>query len=200
MDPTLGLVYSVQSNLGTQVAGGGDDLLQNLAWNATQSAAGFGSQVSFGLTDVINTALGNDAVIDKSSTAFKTGEVGGFALSATFGAAHLGRNAVMQMNGSLTKGVTRLLIDPRKWGTVRDMWSTTAGGGARVLQASGQSLHHWLIPQRVAQVNAGFNYLPISAGFNSWMNGSTAARWAVEKFFTASVLGIYGGLDPTGHH
>jgi hypothetical protein len=60
------------------------------------------------------------------------------------------------------------------------------------LAANGQSLHHWLIPQRFAEVNAGFNYMAISAGFNSWMNGSTAFRTAVEWGFRGSVAGIYG--------
>ncbi len=47
-----------------------------------------------------------------------------------------------------------------------------------MLREAGMSLHHWLIPQRWGAIptairNAGFNYLPISAEFNSWMNGST---------------------------
>lgn len=34
--------------------------------------------------------------------------------------------------------------------------------------------------------------MPISAGFNSWMNGTTALRTGVEWGFRGTVLGIYG--------
>lgn len=60
------------------------------------------------------------------------------------------------------------------------------------LANNGASLHHWLAPQRWGALqgltNAGLNYMPISAGFNSWMNGTTALRSAAEWGFKAAVL------------
>lgn len=91
-------------------------------------------------------------------------------------------------------GVRRLAYDNRAWNTVRRAWS----GRPPTLQSTGRSLHHWLFPQRsgVPQgiMNAGFNYFPVSAGFNSWMNGSTVTRTAVEYGVKGVVGGIYGGL------
>jgi len=79
-----------------------------------------------------------------------------------------------------------------------ERWSNAAGGGRPFLRAAGQSLHHVFLPQRLglpnAILNAGFNYLPLTAEFNSWMNGSTIARRAVEWGVRGVVAGIYGGL------
>jgi hypothetical protein len=47
-------------------------------------------------------------------------------------------------------------------------------------------------------MNAGFNYLPLSAGFNSWMNGSTALRTTVERSLRGVILGIYGAPITAG--
>ncbi|MFZ6727274.1 hypothetical protein ACO0K2_17420 [Undibacterium sp. MH2W] len=116
--------------------------------------------------------------VDKNSDSYNAGENTATIYSLSFGGVHLGKNVLFQMGktGGLELGLSRLFNDPRKWGTVRDTWSKAAGNGTRWLKENGQSLHHWLIPQRVLQVNAGFNYMPISAGFNSWMNGSH--EWA----------------------
>jgi len=95
--------------------------------------------------------------------------------------------------GALKQGIERLAADSRTWNSVRDTWSRAAGGGQRWLASNGQSLHHWLVPQRFAELNAGFNYMPISSALNSWMNGSTAIRTAAEWGFRGGVLGIYGG-------
>jgi hypothetical protein len=51
------------------------------------------------------------------------------------------------------------------------------------MQDAGQSLHHWLFPQRWDFIpqgirNAGFNYLPVSTGLNSALNNSTVLRKA----------------------
>jgi RHS repeat-associated protein len=166
-------------------------------WSPSQSlvdgAAGFGDTLSFGGTNVLRNWMGVNGGVDRCSAAYRNGELGAMGLSIAFGGAHLGRNALYQMGSSgLGTGLRRLASDRRTWDSVRDSWSLAAGGGQRWLAANGQSLHHWLIPQRFAQVNAGFNYMPISAGFNSWMNGSTAARTAVEWGFRGSVAGIYG--------
>ncbi|UVW29197.1 hypothetical protein [Massilia sp. H6] len=153
--------------------------------------------MSFGLSSAARgTLLGGDSV-DKSSDAYGYGENAGVVHSLAFGGVHLGKNVLYQMGkktglDGLQLGLTRIVSDARKWGSVRSMWSTAAGGGKAWLKANGQSLHHWLIPQRMGQFNAGFNYMPISAGFNSWMNGATATRNAVEVGFRGTVLGIYG--------
>lgn len=142
--------------------------------------------------------MGTDGAVNRCSSAYSNGEWGAIGLSLAFGGAHLGRNALNQMGRAgdlgtrVGRGVGRVRADSRSWGAVRDTWSVAAGNGERWLAANGQSLHHWLIPQRFAEVNAGFNYMAISAGFNSWMNGSTAFRTAVEWGFRGSVAGIYG--------
>ncbi|WP_194869381.1 RHS repeat-associated core domain-containing protein [Myxococcus sp. AB025B] len=144
-------------------------------------AAAFGSTLSFGLTNFLNDFTGASAFVNKCSGMYNAGEWAGLGLSLAFGGAHLGRNAAYN-------GFKRLFHDPRTWGSVRSAWSRAAGG----LRNKGQSLHHWLIPQRVGQVNAGFNYMPLTAKFNSWMNNSTALRNGVEWGFRGVVAGIYG--------
>jgi RHS repeat-associated protein len=148
-------------------------------------SAAFGSTLSFGLTDVVNELTGASSVINKCSGAYSAGKWSGVGLSAAFGVAHLGRNA-------LNVGLGRILHDPRTWRTVRGEWSLAEGGGVPWLKANGVSLHHWLVPQSWFELNAGFNYMPISAGLNSFMNGATTLRTAVQAGFTSTVLGIYG--------
>ena len=137
--------------------------------------------------------MGTNGVVDKCSSAYGAGEWAGIGLGLAFGGAHLGRNALNQIGrrGNLGKGISRLFYDNRTWNSVRSTWSNAAGG----LQSAGQSLHHTLIAQRAGLAqgiqNAGFNYLPLTASFNSWMNGSTAARIAVEQGLKVTVLGIY---------
>jgi len=142
---------------------------------------GFADALTFGLVGQLHKLTGTSQFVNKCSGSYNAGEWAGIGLSLAFSVAHLGRNAAYQ-------GAKRVISDPRKWGTVRSAWSKAAGG----LRPKGQSLHHWLIPQRWAKVNAGFNYLPLTARFNSWMNGSTALRVAVEWGFRGTVLGIYG--------
>ena len=163
-------------------------------------AAGFGDTLTFGLTDKLRDWMGINGGINKCSSAYRFGELGGVGLSLAFGGAHLGRNALYQTGkrGGLDLGMRRLFSDPRVWSTVRDMWSKAAGGGIRALAARGQSLHHWLIPQRWFKYNAGLNYLPLTASFNSWMNGSTRARRAVEWGLRLTILGIYGAPVTAG--
>ncbi len=142
--------------------------------------------------------MGTNSVVNKCSKAYGNGENVGIGLSLAFGGAHLGRNAINQMGrkgnlvARISRGLGRVVDDPRRWSSVRDSWSVAAGNGKRWLKDNNQGLHHWLIPQRFAEVNAGFNYIPITAGFNSWMNGTTTARIAVEWGFKGSVVGIYG--------
>ncbi|MGN6869264.1 MAG: FG-GAP-like repeat-containing protein [Solirubrobacteraceae bacterium] len=154
---------------------------------AANFAAGFGSALSFGLTDVINDLTGAGHFVDQTSGLYSAGQWSGIALSVAFGVAHLGRNALYQ--GS----IRRLFSDPRTWGSVRRTWSTAAGG----LKNVGQSLHHWLIPQRWFAVNAGFNYFPLSAGLNSWLGSTAARRFFGEGLLRGVVLGIYGAGPTT---
>ncbi len=178
----------------------GDPLPQWLV----DGASGFGDTLSFGGTRWVRKQMGTNGVIDNCSGAYQNGELGATALSIAFGGAHLGRNALYQMGKSgglgarVLRGSGRLLSDGRTWNSVRDTWSLAAGNGERWLASNGQSLHHWLIPQRFSEVNAGFNYLPLSSGFNSWLNGSTAARVATEWGLRTTILGIYGAPITAG--
>ena len=172
--------------------------LPNIPQPVVDFSAGMGDTLSFGVTNWVRNQLGANGVVDRCSSAYSNGEWSGVGVSLAFGGAHLGRNALYQMGragdvgAQVARGLGRVAYDGRSWGAVRDTWSLAAGNGERWLAANGQSLHHWLIPQRVVQINAGFNYMPISAGFNSWMNGSTALRAATEMGFRGSVMGIYG--------
>ncbi len=172
----------------------GDPLPQGLV----DFSAGFGDTLSFGATDWLRDQMDVNGSVNKCSSAYGNGEWGAIGLGMAFGGAHLGRNALYQMGKAgglgerLGRGAGRLFSDGRSWNSVRDTWSLAAGNGQRWLAANGQSLHHWLVPQRFGKVNAGFNYLPLTAGFNSWMNGSTASRVAVEWGFRVGVAGIYG--------
>jgi RHS repeat-associated protein len=171
----------------------GDSLPQQ--W--VDAVAGFGDTLSMGASGAARDMLGVDGGVDTCSAAYGYGEWGGVGLSVAFGGAHLGRNALNQMGrrggliDRLRRGIGRVGSDPRSWGRVRNSWSRAAGGGRPWLAANGQSLHHWFLPQRFAPVNAGWNYMPLSAGFNTWMNGSTPARVAAEWLFRAQVTGIY---------
>jgi hypothetical protein len=153
-----------------------------------------GDNLSFGLTSLARDALGIDDVIDEESGLYGAGRLTGTGVGLAFGGAHLGRNALYQMGarGGLRLGLRRLVYDGRTWGSVRSTWSNAAGG----LRVNGQSLHHLFIPQRWGGVNAGFNYIPLSAGFNSWMNGSTALRLGTEWGLRGVVVGIYGSVWP----
>ncbi|MCW8167113.1 RHS repeat-associated core domain-containing protein [Verminephrobacter aporrectodeae subsp. tuberculatae] len=154
--------------------------------------AGFGDTLSFRITYYMRYVMDANGSVDRCSSAYKNGEWTAIGMSVAFGEAHLGRNAVNQMGqGGLGRGIGRLVSDGRTWGSVRDTWSTAAGNGERWLAAHGVSLHHWLIPQRFKKINAGYNYMPISAGFNRWMNGSTKGRKFVERGFRVAVVTIY---------
>ena len=157
-------------------------------------SAGFGDTLSFGFTALARSAMGTSGAVNMDSSLYDIGEYAGVAGSLAFGGAHLGRNALNQRTKTLELdvGIKRLFSDGRSWGSVRDVWSLNAGNGKRWLKANGVSLHHWGIPQRNGVVNAGWNYMPISSGFNSWMNGSTVLRSSVEYGFRGSVISIYG--------
>jgi len=155
-------------------------------------ASGFGDTLSFGLTGVVRRGLGIDDVVDRCSSAFSRGELLGVAHSLAFGAGHLGRNALRQATRRRS-GVGRPIYDNRTWDSVRRTWS----GSPPILRDRGQNLHHWLIPQRRKSIpqgirNAGFNYFPLSARFNSWMNGSTIGRIGLEWGLKGVVGGTYG--------
>lgn len=178
--------------------------------NTSNFFAGFSDQITFGLTYKVRGYLGLNDFIDKCSGYYKAGEWTGVAHGLAMGGAHLGRNVIAQMGkrgGMLTRlgrGVKRLFYDGRNWGGgggVRDTWSKAMGG----LLNKGMELHHWALPQRWGaggaglslfgrtvhfprwMVNAGWNYMPISRGFNNYMNGSTLMRQAVQWGFAGTV-------------
>src|SRR5207249_3870182 len=153
---------------------------------------GIGDNLSFGLTAKLRESWDGGDPVNKCGDLYGAGERSGTVISIGFGVAHLGKNLLAQGGRSLAKGLGRLAWDPRSWGSVRREYSLATGG----LKNVGQSLHHWLFPQRWGWVtegfrNAGFNYLPLSAGFNSWMNGSTALRTGVEWGLKGVIGGIY---------
>jgi RHS repeat-associated protein len=178
---------------------------EDFLYDTSQFVAGAGDTLSFNLTSHVRNFLGTGDIVDKCSSLYSKGEWVGFGISVAFGAAHLGRNALLQSTKQgLGTGIKRLFYDPRSWNTVRDEWSVAAGGGERFLQAAGQSLHHWAAPQRwgiaTGLQNAGINYFPISAGLNSLMNGQTATALVLEWGMKGTVAGIYGGFGHGSLH
>lgn len=164
---------------------------------------GMTDNLSFGLNAKAREAIYGHDYSDPCSGWYKGGGHAGTAIGLAMGGAHAGRNIVAQMGrqGDLMqrigRGVSRFGYDNRRWGSVRRTWSASQGG----LRNRGMHLHHVFSPQRGGWSqgfrNAGFNYLPISGRFNSWMNGSTATRRAVERGFRATV-GITE-LSPLGN-
>jgi RHS repeat-associated protein len=149
-------------------------------------AAGFGDDLSFGLTRVARRYLGGDASVNVCSTAYKAGTWTGVGLSLAFGGAHLGRAALNQMGkGGLKVGLKRLLSDPRRWSSVQRSWSNSVGG-----YKGEYELHHWFQPQSLGGSNAAWNYVPVTP----WLNNAMGQGGLLYNSFKASVLGIYGAI------
>ena len=146
-------------------------------------SAGFGDTLSFGITNQIRNLMGTNIAVDKCSSAYGYGEASGVGLSLAFGAAHLGRGGLNQMNGNLGLGIGRIFSDGRKWGSVQRTWSKSVGGYKGEYQ-----LHHWFTPQSAGVSNAIWNYLPISAKLNNMMSDGGV----MYNAFKGLVLGIYG--------
>jgi RHS repeat-associated protein len=157
-------------------------------------SAGFADTITFGGTRWIRKKMGTDSYVNKCSGLYKGGEFAGFIHGLAMGGAHAGRNIFAQMGkrgnllSRLGRGTGRFFYDNRSWGSVRNTWSNATSG----LNNTGRHLHHWLFPQRsnISQGirNAGFNYMPISNKFNTWMNGSTASRRFIERGFRGLVI------------
>jgi RHS repeat-associated protein len=178
------------------------------AWFSNFSA-GWADELSFGLTNRFRSWLGYNDVVDHNSNAYGAGEWAGIIHSLLMLKAHLGRNAVAQMGrqGSfltrLGRGFRRLIWDNRGFrSAVRPMWS---GNPPRLLR-TGRHLHHALIPHNRwgrwiprGFRNAGFNYVPISARLNRYMNGSTWTRTAAEWAFRGGLLTEYSAIPHVYH-
>jgi hypothetical protein len=94
----------------------GLDILNNLA----DGAAGAGSILSFGLTDLINDATGASSVVNKCSLAHKVGSGLGIALSTAIGGA-LGAEAASANAGR--KGFEFSHFIPARWGGPRSIFN-----------------------------------------------------------------------------
>jgi hypothetical protein len=63
--------------------------------------------------------MGTNGVVNQDSGEYGAGVGRALVVSVSAGAAHLGRNAVLQTGrtGGIGLGVRRLFSDPRKWGS-----------------------------------------------------------------------------------
>jgi len=142
------------------------------------------------------------------SAAFRWGAglmaVGSMFVGGEFGTAgKLGRagemaNATVQAGRMAAKSggnsFTRFFYDPRPFRQVSTEYWASHG------PANGQSLHHWLIPQRATRIpdgirNAGFNLVQLPAmqgtfhrslGLNQWMG--FARNWGPQARFNAGLV------------
>lgn len=140
--------------------------------NAANFSAGFADTISFGLTSAVRKA-GNFDQVDRRSLSYKGGVGAGIAHSIAMGGGGI-------LKGG-SQGLKTLLRDPRKWKSISEaFWK----GGA-----NGRHLHHWFITRACAKdlplwaqriANGGWNTVVLSGRFNSWMNGATPFRQAVE--------------------
>jgi RHS repeat-associated protein len=161
---------------------------------ASDFAAGWGDTLSLGLTRKIRQKMGTDDAVNPCSNAYRAGEIGGTLNSFVAGGASVARGALAMGGRSGTlmqrfgRGAGRFFRDRRKFGTVsRQYWGARNGSG-------GNHLHHWAIPRRSGGPNAGWNLLDVHGGFNSWMNGTTLPRRAVEWGVRVGIPGtVVGG-------
>jgi RHS repeat-associated protein len=147
---------------------------------ASNFFAAFGDTLTLGATYHIRELTGANSVVDPCSGAYTWGDRAAIAHSVTTLGAGVARGALAMGGraGSLAtrfgRGLTRFFHDPRAYSTVRSQyWSARGGAGS-------SSLHHWFVPQRSGVANAGWNLLQIPRSFNSWMNGQSALKRAVE--------------------
>jgi hypothetical protein len=148
-------------------------------------SAGFGDDLSFGITKVARKWLGSSFAVNKCSKAYSVGKWSGVALGLAFAGAHAGPAIVNQSGaaGDLALGLRRFFVDNRTWNSIQRMWSKSVGG-----YLGGYELHHWFMPRSMGGSNAGWNYLPTSP----WLNNMMSDGGKMYNLFRASVVGVYG--------
>ena len=149
------------------------------ATQTSNASAGYADTLSMGTTCLIRSGLNYDDAVRYDSDAYTVGQVGGTVHGMLMMGSNVGTNVARQMGGArggLVTGIKRFCWDNRRWNSVSRTWS----GSPPTLRAAGQSLHHVLLPQRLGKltiagrrivpqglINAGFNYMPMSAWRNS---------------------------------
>ena len=153
-------------------------------------AAGFGDDLSFGITDKIRDAMGTNDVVDKCSKSYAGGEAAGMAVGLAFGGATVGRHAV-------ANGAKSILSEARTFSTVSRRWHKAWGGGA--------DLDHMFLP-RGSGVHAGWNLVPLSPYVNrvllnpqnfKWNNLTRIIPYGLRGAAQVGTAGLYGAV-PTG--
>jgi hypothetical protein len=151
-------------------------------------SAGFGDDLSFGLTSIARNAAGINGVVNKCSGSYSAGKWSGAALGLAFGGATLGRNAV-------ANGVGSIFSEGRTFGRVSRRWHSAWGGA--------EDLDHMFIPQSVADVNAGWNLIPLSPWVNRqllnpdsfmWNSVTQVIPYLARGLAQAGVAGLYGSV------
>lgn len=96
-------------------------------------AAGFGDNLSFGITGAIRSWTGTGDTVNENSDAYGSGETAGTVFSLGFGVVQLGKSAAA--------AGWRALNSRYAWSAVRNRL------GKQLSLPPGTPIHHWLIPQ-----------------------------------------------------
>lgn len=142
--------------------------------------AGFGDDISFGLTRVVRRGLDIGSV-NYCSAGYKVGTAAGMAWGLAWGGATVGRH-------SLNVGFKKFFKDSRTYPTVQAIWSRSVGG-----YKGKYDLHHWFTPQSAGGTSAGWNLVPVTPRFNRAMSNG-GRLFSAFKFV---MLGAHTGAIST---
>lgn len=144
-------------------------------------AAGFGDDISFGLTRAVRRGL-NIGSVNYCSAGYKTGTAAGVAWGLAWGGATVGRH-------SLNVAFNKFFADSRTYGTVQRIWSRSVGG-----YKGKYELHHWFTPQSAGGTSAGWNLVPLTPAFNNAMSNGGLLFSAFKGTMLGGYLGAAGTL------
>jgi len=152
-----------------------------LAGWLVDGAAGFGDDISFGLTRAVRRGL-NIGSVNYCSAGYKTGTAAGVAWGLAWGGATVGRH-------SLNVAFNKFFADSRTYGTVQRIWSRSVGG-----YKGKYELHHWFTPQSAGGTSAGWNLVPLTPAFNNAMSNGGLLFSAFKGTMLGGHLGAAGTL------
>jgi len=217
----VGGVLGTGLTVGEFISAAGSGAAHGL-YNATVGAArsAFNSGVNHMAASAIAFGEGDYTMSVLHATAM-AGDVAGLALTAagagelTVAGGRLAASAFTEIAengvGSFARSAGRFFYDNRTFNAVRQQYWRANG------PANGQSLHHWLFPQRATGIaqgvrNAGFNLMEMPGRLNSWMGyaaraggaegwAATAVEWGIKaavpgSFVGSAYLGAELGSEP----
>lgn len=139
-------------------------------------SAGFGDDISFGLTRGLRNVL-NIGGANVCSGAYTAGTASGVAWGLGWGGATIGRH-------TLNVAFDKFFVDSRRYDTVQKIWSRSVGGYKGKYQ-----LHHWFTPQSAGGTSAGWNLVALTPEFNNAMSDGGL----LFSLFKGAMIGGYLG-------